>query len=338
MLLFILRQVECQQMKQFFFLTMKKTIYAIHLGVSVLYCFFFAGYVEHDVPIYVFSCLIALAFLFRHKFATKAFASHFLSIQTLTIWICYFFLDQRYQLITGRLNAIKGLLLGLFVLLEIVAILYLIKRYLSARREYRKFACESFSYAINPFPLIPELQKLFIVEFNIWRTLAVRLRLFSDKDGKNLEKVTKINPGYESNHIRLMIIILVVANCGALWLIEGWWLAIPFITTAYILLLTSSEILTFRAHGIYDTGTTLKIPNGVYGFVSIEKVNIDEVLSGTQFTKSDLSVSRFVTSNILIKLVNPISILGTPVKTISLCVGDKDYFQQKFCYEYTPTQ
>ena len=104
---------------------MKKILYAIHIATTFFYCRFFAAYVGQDIPLYVFSVLITLPLLLSYKFISKEFLSHFLSIQSLTVWGCYFLLDQKYQFVTERLNTLKGLLLGFLVCLEILAIVHI---------------------------------------------------------------------------------------------------------------------------------------------------------------------------------------------------------------------
>lgn len=316
---------------------MKKILYAIHIATTFFYCRFFAAYVGQDIPLYVFSVLITLPLLLSYKFISKEFLSHFLSIQSLTVWGCYFLLDQKYQFVTERLNTLKGLLLGFLVCLEILAIVHILKRYHLARSTHRKFACESFAFAISPYPLIPELQKLFVVEFNIWRALLVRMRFLGDRDGRSMRQVSTINPGYKAAHIWLFVLALLALNALCLWLIGGWWLAIPLVATIYVSLLVNGETLSFKHHGIYDDGMALKIPNGLYGFVSVDKANIDGILYGAQTKDSDLSVSRFIDGNILLRLIKPISVFGKPVMTLDLCANDAVNFEKECQLETATT-
>ena len=94
--------------------------------------------------------------------------------------------------------------------------------------------------------------------------------------------------------------------------------------------------MLFKRHAIYDAGPAFKIPNGMYGFVSVDKNNIDEVLHGHAIEEPDLSVSRFIPGNIGMRLVEPIMVFGKPVKTISLCVYNASLFEKDCHFEREP--
>jgi hypothetical protein len=134
--------------------------------------------------------------------------------------------------------------------------------------------------------------------------------------------ISKINPGYKAGHILLAFSFLLFVNAIFFWLIGGWWILIPTLASIYVALVLNCEITTFANCPIYDNGNSLKIPNGIFGFVSISKSNVRNVLSGNTAARCDLSVSRIIPGNLQIHLAQPILISGAPVKSISVCVDD----------------
>ena len=299
---------------------MGKLLLLLHAGVVIIYCRYLAPHAGGDMPIYAWSLALALAALRRHALLSRAFLLHIVFLVGSTAWLCHFFLDPALQLVTAQLRYVKGMLLTLFLVLEVVAMVHLTRRYRAARRA-GAFADAAFAHALAPYPLLPEMAKLFLVEFVIWRALLLRLGLLAERDGAGMRRLATIETGYRRRLIVAAVLAAVGINLLCAWLLPPlWWLA-PGLVTLYLALLLQSELLLFRRHAIYDDGLALRIPNGVYGFVVVDKADVVEVSSGADRGKTDLRIARLAPANAAIRLGAPVTVAGQEVTRIGLCVA-----------------
>lgn len=296
---------------------MVKRLALLHVGVVFVYCRFLAPTAGGDVPIYAWSLALALLTLRTHALLSKGFAFNAIFLIGITTWLCHFLLAPELQIVTARLRHVKGMLLVLFLALEIVAAAHLARRYLAARRS-GAFAGEAFAHALAPYPLLPAMLKLFLVEFNIWRALLLRLSLLTERDGAGMRRVAAIDAGYRRRMVCAACALAVTVNLLCAWLLPPLWLLASGLTTLYLALLLNGELLQFAHHAIYDDGIRWRIPNGIYGFLAIDKDNIAEVTIEAPGAQADLVVARLLPANVHVRLHAPLTVDGKSVATVGL--------------------
>lgn len=300
---------------------MGKLVLLLHVGAVFLYCRYLAIHAGGDIPIYAWSLALALPALRRHALLSTGFALHLVFIVGGTAWLCHFLLDPELQRVTARLRYVKGMLLALFIVLEVVAMVHLARRYRTARRT-GAFADAAFAHALVPYPLLPEMARLFLVEFIIWRAVLVRLGVLAERDGDGMRRVATIDTGYRGLQLGAAALLAVGVNLLCAWWLPPPWVLAPLLLTLYLALLLHGELLLFGRHAIYDDGALLRIPNGVRGFVVMDKANVAQVEIGHADMAADLRVARLAPANVSIRLHAPVTLAGKEVLRIGLCVPD----------------
>ncbi|EDP98985.1 hypothetical protein KT99_00171 [Shewanella benthica KT99] len=274
---------------------------------------------ESDTYFYVYSVIAPILYLTFTKKTARERISIFIGMQGITIWTFYFMLPIEYNIITNTLSIIRGYLLVIFIAIELWALIYFYRKYSNATKTLGLLPEEAFLHALTFFPLPSEMLKLYSVEFN---NIKAFINLF--KFNKNIkEQPFKINSGYSLFMYIAILVFLTIAFSASIWLLDGYWALLPSGVTLYLFLLVNCDYSNLKDNSIVKIDNTIRIPNGIFGFIRIDIENISSIniLKGNKsYDDVDVKVHRLIKSNLVLELSKPIVYFGVNAEKISISV------------------
>lgn len=292
--------------------------YVIHAICVVLLIFKLIPLVGSDVYIYAYSMIGAIVFTLINNRNFKERIFQFFAFQSITLWICYYYLPNNFRYLTQHLVEFRELLLILLVLIELSIAYVLIKNY-KVHRTKGSSGGEAFEKALSKIGIPAGLTKIFVVEWNIWGNLFKRIFLKAPiKDSQGV----CISTGYSKKVTFTVFALLCGCFLLCLSLLPGLWKAIAGLACFYLVILFHGDIVGFYIP-ISSKKGSINIPNGIFGSIFLEQENIKRITSG-ELSDKTLKVGRLIEPSLLIELHRPIEYFGETFESVAIPIAEPD--------------
>lgn len=293
--------------------------YALHAVCILLLVYGLMPLLGTDLYIYGYSVSGAILFISLVKRELKDKIFQFFAFQSVTLWLCHFYLPTEFRTLTQHLVSFREWLLVLLVVIEL-SIAYVLIRSYKRFRVKSNSSSEALLQALLNLGMPPELTKLFVVEWNIWGNLIKRVSLKVKHRGP---QYLYLSTGYSKKLTISVFAFLFASFIFCLSFIPGVWKVIVGLVFFYFIILFHGDLVGFykpiskNRDGVY-------IPNGVFGSVFVKPENIKHfALDKAQETT--LKIGRLIEPSLLVVLHEPINYFGQHFESIAICMTEADF-------------